>query len=81
MINSTVDSFFIKSFFDCIGKIIEDKFIKNCFLELICLLLVFVVFSAKSIRYKNMEVIDTVRTYRYLAENRRKHSKKHKYDK
>lgn len=44
--------------------------------ELIFLSIFFIVFSAKSIRYKNMEVIDTIRTYRYLAENKKKSGKK-----
>lgn len=40
--------------------------------ELAVLMFFFVVFSSKSIRYKNMEIVDTIRTYRYLAENQKK---------
>lgn len=40
--------------------------------EFTFLIFFFVVFCSKSIRYKNMEVVDTIRTYRYLAENQKK---------
>ena len=77
----TVDKTVISIIVDFVKQIIQEKLLVKYFLEIIVLLPFFVVFSAKSIRYKNMEIIDTIRTYRYLAENKKKHSKKQKYDK
>lgn len=77
IMNFTFDFFCIKNFGYYIRKIIEDDSLVKYILEIVCLLPLFVVFSAKSIRYKNMEVVDTIRTYRYLAENKNKYNKKH----
>lgn len=32
---------------------------------------IFIVFRIKSIRYKNMEIVDVLRTYRYIADNKK----------
>lgn len=40
--------------------------------EILCCFFAFVVFRIKSIRYKNMEIVDVLRAYRYIADNQKK---------
>lgn len=54
------------------NRLSYTDFNTNLLKEILCCLFAFTVFRIKSIRYKNMEIVDVLRAYRYIADNKKK---------